>query len=103
MTRMYIKAILIIGAFLIATPGYGADIFNGKKVYKSRCAMCHGDDGKGMMPGAPDFRRGQKLNKSDARLIKQIKKGKGSCPPFEGIIREKDMQDVISFLRTMRR
>lgn len=80
-----------------------ADIFNGQSVYESRCSMCHGERGKGEMPGTPDLSKQQGMQKSDRNLLKRLSSGKGSCPPFGGIIRDQNLKDVISYLRTMRR
>ncbi len=58
------------------TPQAGARRLSGEAVYKQVCIACHGANGKGTLPGAPDFtsRKGP-LKKNDATLIKNITQG----------------------------
>lgn len=80
-----------------------SDILNGKKVYQGRCALCHGDRGKAVMPGTPDLSRQQGMQKSNSALLERLQRGQGSCPPFRGMIRDEHLNDVISYIRTLRR
>jgi len=48
----------------------------GKDVYTQTCIACHGDDGKGVVPGAPDFTDNQgPLNKTDEELMNSLING----------------------------
>ena len=49
----------------------------GEKIYNETCVACHGEDGKGTIPGAPDLnQRGEGvLSKSHEVLAKHIKDG----------------------------
>lgn len=56
--------------------GAGNPTLSGKKVYQQTCVACHGANGKGTLPGAPDFTRAKgPLGKSDSVLIKNITQG----------------------------
>lgn len=49
---------------------------SGKEVYDQTCVACHGVDGTGVMPGAPDFTaQDGPLSKSDEILVKHITQG----------------------------
>jgi cytochrome c6 len=74
---------------------------DGQPLYQRNCVMCHGMDGNSMMANAPSFKRGQGLFKSDQALQEHLRKGKNACPSFFGILREKEMLDVIAYIRTM--
>lgn len=51
----------------------GAD---GASVYKSTCIACHGPDGKGLLPGTPNFTQASgPLSKSDEVLLGHITNG----------------------------
>ena len=78
---------------------------DGPTIYKSKCAACHGADGKG------DTAMGKKLNirsfaapevqkQSDADLLAISKKGKNKMPAYEGKITDADLKAVIAHIRT---
>jgi cytochrome c6 len=80
-----------------------ADIFAGRSVYEKHCAGCHGADGTPVIPGTPDFTRGQGLEEPDRVLIRRIRTGNQLMPGFDHIISERDMLNVLSFARSLRR
>lgn len=78
------------------------DVINGKRLYLTNCAGCHGSDGQSVMPQAPSFARGERLQQADFTLVNFIKTGSQTHPPFLGIIVEKEMYDVVAYLRIIR-
>ena len=76
-----------------------SDTQEGGNHYRTHCAMCHGDDGRPLMAGAPDFSRGQGLLKPDIRLLDRIKSGKNACPSYQGILKDQQIFDVIAYIR----
>ena len=49
---------------------------SGSALYHQTCTACHGANGKGAVPGAPDFTsKNGPLSKSDALLLQHIKNG----------------------------
>ncbi len=53
-----------------------SEIETGKKIYQQTCIACHGPDGSGAVPGAPNFRGSNSpLLKSQAVLRKHIENG----------------------------
>jgi cytochrome c6 len=83
-------------------PAWTADILRGRQIYLQHCAVCHGPDGMGVMPGAPNFARNERLFQPDAMLVASIRSGKNAMPPFIGILNEREMYDVVAYLRTLR-
>lgn len=79
----------------------GADSLKGRQLYAAHCAMCHGQTGKSTMPGAPNFNRGEKLMRPDGSLLASIRSGTNACPSFRGMLPDRDILDVIAFLRTL--
>jgi mono/diheme cytochrome c family protein len=78
-----------------------ADIFKGLEIYNTNCQVCHGSDGRGVMPDTPDFTRGAGLMSPDLALLDVIRSGRGGIhPAYRGILSEKDMLNVITHLRT---
>lgn len=93
----------VFGALLLgAQCAHAADILRGKELYGQQCAMCHGVSGMAVLPGAPDFVRGERLMQPDILLLGQIRTGKGVMPGFQGILPDRDILSVIAFLRTLR-
>ena len=76
---------------------------NGQRIYQTHCAGCHGVSGISVMPQAPNFARGERLNLPDPMLATTVKTGRAAMPAFFGILGERDIYDVLSYLRTMRR
>lgn len=80
----------------------------GKAVYEQTCIACHGADGKGAVPGAPDLtKKGGPLAKADAVLLENMIKGfqtPGSpmaMPPRGGnpTLTEDDLKAVLRYMR----
>ena len=78
-----------------------ADALKGAKLYNERCSDCHGPRGVPTMPGVPDFSRNQRLMQTDLELIKTISIGKGMMPAFQGVLTEREILNVIAYLRTL--
>jgi len=92
--------ILLLTLMLPAT-AQSSDVSKGQSVYKQRCAMCHGSNGKGSMAGTPNFKRREGLLQSDQSLLKRIKAGKNACPAYQGILTDQKIYDVIAYIRTL--
>lgn len=90
-----------LGLLLASNQAFAADINLGQKVYRQHCVMCHGNDGRGSMAGAPDFKRGEGLMQSDEALLKRIEIGRNACPAYRGILDEQEILDVIAYIRTL--
>jgi len=86
----------------ILVPSYAADMRNGGRLYAMHCVACHGADGKSVMPEAPNFARGERLLQSDFSLLNVMRIGRGAMPGYMGILSDREILDVISFLRTLR-
>ena len=81
---------------------------SGQDIYDGSCASCHGADGKGRVPGAPDFTaRSGVLSKPDDVLVKHITEGFQSpgspmAMPANGgnpNLGETNIRNVLAYLR----
>lgn len=79
-----------------------ADINKGRQIYTLHCVNCHGVTGISVMPGAPSFARNENIFQPDMKLVDSIRKGKNMMPAYFGILSERDMYDVVAYLRTLR-
>jgi mono/diheme cytochrome c family protein len=87
----------------------------GKNLYTTYCATCHGDKGKGDgaaakgLPTKPaDHTNGEVMNKlSDKFLIEVISKGGGAVgkssfmPSWGAALNEKQIRDIVAYIRTI--
>lgn len=88
-------------AVSVSSDLYAADTFKGQRIYTSNCAICHGPTGRAVMPGAPNFARGEGVLKPDFTLLATIRSGRNAMPAFQGILTDRDIMDVIAYVRTL--
>ncbi len=85
-------------------PALAADkigLVEAQELYEDNCAMCHGYDGMPIMPGAPNFTRGERLEKKDTELLTSIRDGKGAMPPWAGALSDAEQQAALHYARQL--
>ena len=95
-----LMAVLLASA--AAESAVAVNIVQGQQIYNMHCAACHGPRGEGVMPEAPKFRMGERLDQPDMVLLQSVKSGKKAMPPFFGILQDSQILDVLAFVRTLR-
>jgi cytochrome c6 len=95
--------VLLAAVAVWSTPLMAQD---GAALYKTKCAMCHGADGKGDLPmgkklnvrdlGSPEVRK-----QTDAELTTIITKGKGKMPAFEAKLTGEQIGQVVAYIREL--
>ncbi|RZI42008.1 c-type cytochrome [Herbaspirillum sp. HC18] len=108
MLASLIKLAKVVATLLVAAIAagfcanlYAADTFKGQKIYTTNCVICHGQGGNSVMPGAPNFSRGEGVLKPDFTLLATIRAGRNAMPAFQGILSDRDIMDVIAYVRTL--
>lgn len=94
-------AVTTMPMLLVYGESQAGDTNKGKQLYGTHCAVCHGQSGRSVMPGAPNFDRGERLLRPDSALLLQIRSGKNACPAFRGMLADRDILDVIAYMRTL--
>lgn len=83
----------------------GATTQSASSVFKSNCAVCHGDDGSGSAVGkslhAPDLRSAKVQSQSNAELARFISDGKGAMPAFKDRFDHQQILNEIHYVRTL--
>jgi len=95
-------AALLAGACLVSTAAR-ADVKAGEATFKTKCAMCHGADGKGkeaMKTGDLGSADVQKM--SDADLSGMITNGKGKMPSYKTLTPDQ-VKDLVAFIRSLKK
>ncbi|MBI3652329.1 MAG: c-type cytochrome [Acidobacteria bacterium] len=86
-----------LGAPKTATPAMDA-----AKIFADKCAVCHGNDGKGKLKGTPDFTNAEWQKKeTDAEFTETIKAGKKPMPPFGGKLSEEQIKSLVAYVRSL--
>jgi cytochrome c6 len=79
---------------------------NAESTYKSKCAMCHGADGKGQTPagkamGAHDFASPEVQKMTEEELAAIISKGKGKMPAYGSRLKESEIKDLAAYVHQL--
>lgn len=78
----------------------------GESLFKTKCAACHGQDGKGEVPmgkklGVPNFTSPDVQGKSDAQLTEIVTKGKNKMPAYDGKLTTEQVSQVVAYIREL--
>jgi mono/diheme cytochrome c family protein len=78
---------------------------SGADLFKQKCAMCHGPDGKGETPMGKNMKlrslaSADVQKQSDAELQGIILKGKGKMPPQK--VTDAQAADLVKFIRSLK-
>ena len=95
--------ILLAAVAVWSTPLMAQDFAT---LYKTKCAMCHGADGKGDSPmgkklnvrdlGSPEVQK-----QTDAELTTTVTKGKNKMPAFGAKLTSEQIGQVIAYIREL--
>jgi quinoprotein glucose dehydrogenase len=79
---------------VVATGASTGDVNNGRRVFASACAMCHGQRGEGIDGGAPPIG-----NQTDAsKIVNLVSKGGVNMPPMQTMLTAEQIRDVSAFV-----
>jgi len=101
-----LKAILAVLMFTLVFSTWSlAD--SGADTFKSKCAMCHGPDGKGQTTmgktlNLRDLGSAEVQGQSDADLTNTITNGKGKMPKYDGKLTKDQIGDAVKYIRTLK-
>lgn len=91
---------LLMGFAAVSSTAYAGDAFVGAGIYAERCANCHGANGRGELPGTPNFTAPELRVKTDNDFKAVILNGRNVMPAFQGILKDEEIDDVIAHIRT---
>jgi len=107
-TKRTFRTVLLMCVTLLAAIGLlGAAARaqdTGEKVYKAKCASCHGPDGSGATPAgkvtkARDFCSEEVKKEGDDEWTTIIVKGKNKMPAYDKKITDAEIKDVVAYIR----
>jgi mono/diheme cytochrome c family protein len=80
----------------------------GASIYKAKCAMCHGPDGKAATPmakmmGVPSFDIPSSKKETNAQLEAIVENGKAKMPAYKGQLNNKQIVEVVAYIRDLQK
>ena len=107
MRTMFRASLIVLTiAFAMSISAFAADAT--ADVFKSKCASCHGADGKGDTPAGKkmnvkDLASDDVQKQSDAALTGVIEKGKKPMPGYEGKVTKEQIDGLVKWIRTLKK
>jgi mono/diheme cytochrome c family protein len=88
--------------------GNASTLAEGKKLYVTNCAPCHGDKGRGDGPAAQalspkpaDHSSAAIQNETDGALFWKLSEGRNPMPAYGKILTEQQRWELINYIRTL--
>ena len=86
-----------------------SSITRGKKIFRTRCAVCHDLNGHGKGPGAKaltpkpkDLTSDLVQNQTDGEIFWKISKGRNDMIKWEPILSENQRWDLVNYIRSLK-
>jgi len=76
-------------------------------LYKSKCQVCHGPDGKGDTPagkkvGVKDFHSPEVARMPDTELFEITRKGKDKMPSYDKKLTDDQIKALVKYIRSLK-
>ena len=91
------------------TTNFENSVIRGKKIYRSRCAVCHGrtglgdgPGGKALVPKPESLLTPLVLNQTDGELFWKISNGRNDMIKWDPILSEQQRWDLVNYIRKMK-
>jgi mono/diheme cytochrome c family protein len=102
--QLAIGLALIVGVLLLSSAVRAQE--TGESLFKAKCAMCHGPDGKGQtamgkMLKIKDYSSPEVQKMTDAELTEVITKGKNKMPAYEGKFNKEQIAKLVAYIREL--
>ena len=87
-----------------------SSIKTGAAIFKTRCAVCHGNEGHGDGPGGKalnpkpaDFSTDKVQSQTDGEIFWKITNGKGAMIKWEPILSEEERWQLVNYVRSLKK
>ena len=101
---LFVGLALFVVSIVRASPG--PDSADSSATFRTKCAMCHSQDGGGSEVGksmnVPDLRSPAVQNLPDAQLAQVISNGKGGMPSFKNSLSKDQICALVAHIRSLR-
>ena len=105
LVRVLGQSMVVVGLIILGA-GFSQAQSGGPSLFKTKCAACHGADGKGEVPvgkklGARDLTSTEVQSQSDTQLTDVVTKGKNKMPAYGGKISQDQMGELVAYIREL--
>ena len=99
---LVIAAMLFAGVCMLGSPAK-ADVATAEATFKTKCAGCHGADGKGKEAlKTRDLSSAVVQKQSDTDLAGVISNGKGKMPAYKTMTPDQ-VKDMVAYIRSLKK
>jgi mono/diheme cytochrome c family protein len=89
----------------IAAPAFAQG--DAAAIYKTKCVLCHGADGKGDTPvgkkmGARSFQSPEVAKESDQQFFEITLNGKAKMPGYKGKLTDDQIKGLVKYMRSLK-
>jgi cytochrome c6 len=100
----WLPILLVVLCSLAMAEENNASSSSGSIIFKGKCVLCHGADGRGNTPlgkqlQAADLRSKDVQKLSDAELHQIVHDGKANMPPFADQLSDAEISHVVRYIR----
>jgi|SRR5580765_3501977 cytochrome c6 len=105
MRKKLLSALVVLGFMMAVRPALAlAD--DAEALYKSKCQVCHGADGKGTPAGqklgVKDFHSPEVQKLTDAEFVEATKQGKGKMPAYDKKLTDDQIKELVKYIRSLK-
>lgn len=105
MRQLLIRTLMFSAILSVAALGAFAQD-DAAALYKSKCAVCHGADGKGSAAGqkmgVKDFQSPEVAKISDEEMFEITKNGKNKMPKYAGKLTDDQIKGLVKYIRSLK-
>lgn len=96
----------LLGGGCPSRDGKGNARVDGRALFLTACATCHGESGhaetpQGKLVGAKDLTRQAARRMGEAEMAHQIRVGKGQMPAFAGVLSDEEIDALVLEVRKL--
>ncbi len=105
MKKLVIAFLAVAVVISLSSVAFAAE--TGAELFKSKCAACHGPDGKGQTAMGKnlklrDLSSEEVQKQSDGELKTIVENGKGKMPAFKGKLNDEQIEALMQYIRSLK-
>lgn len=105
MKQLLVRLAIIVALLALGVAGaYAQD--DAATLYKAKCQICHGPDGKGSAAGqklgVKDFHSPEVAKMTDEELLEVTKKGKAKMPGYDKKLTDDQLKALIKYIHSLK-